>query len=158
MPPESIVNMTTTVRMHYTDMPISVTVKIYNEKIDFWDWLHDLKRAALPNALWGLLTTDVNRREVILAKPTASKMPEALCKESCWCHYGESKLLEAETTFLEYKSLMKVYMYDRGEWEAQQKTLKAARVLLLNTLGLKFIGHVAGQLSLLEAMKSLMEV
>lgn len=57
--------MTATVRMHYTDTPISVTVKIYNEKIDFWDWLHDLKRAALPNALWGLLTTDVNRREVI---------------------------------------------------------------------------------------------
>ncbi|KAL1583233.1 hypothetical protein WHR41_07856 [Cladosporium halotolerans] len=85
-------------------------------------------------------------------------MPEALCKESCWCHDGELKLLVAETMFLEYKSLMKVYMYDRGEWEGQQKRLKAARLLLLNTLGPKFIGYVAGQSSLFEAMESLMDI
>lgn len=40
---------------------------------------------------------------------------------------------------------MKDYMYDCGEWEAQQKRLKAARLLLLNTLGRKFISHIAGQ-------------
>lgn len=41
--------------------------------------------------------------------------------------------------------------------ESTAEEAQAARLLLLNTLGPKFISHVAGQSSLLEAMKSLME-
>lgn len=149
--------MSITVRVYYLDVPSGVMIKVYNNDSDKWEWFDSLQHAARLNDLWNLLATHVDDKETILDKPVAPDKPHVLRVESCCWRYGGLKAFEAEAAFLVYKSRMKEYMYDCGEWEAQQKRLKAAPLLLLNTLGPEMIPRATSQFTLIEAMKSLLE-